>query len=66
MKRRMKMRIILKDVFSFLISFFKGEILKFLADQAIAKIKAISLYMKDFNKIIVNCQKEIGSLPKKN
>ncbi len=68
MKKKMKTRIIRKNVKNFgiemliLIDFWGGS----LAEQAIAKIKAISLYMKDFNKIIFNCQKEIGMLPKKN
>ena len=40
------------------------NIMMFLADQAIQKIKAISLYMKDFNKIILACQKEFPTIKK--
>lgn len=59
-KKRMKMKISRKDVcfYSFFI-FFKKKIKNFLkADIAKSKIKAISQYMKDFNRIISACQKK--------
>ena len=57
----MMMKIMLKNV-EIKIKFKYYDV--FLADQAIQKIKAISLYMKDFNKIILACQKEFPTIKK--